>query len=401
MAAARPARSRRVLAIALLAALAAGAAIWWWGARPSVVYQTQPVSRGDVESTVTAIGTLQPRSYVDVGAQVSGLILRLPVQPGSVVKKGQLLVEIDPSVQQATVDAGRAALAGLRAQRTDQQSQHRLAEQQLARQKQMAADGATRAEDLQTAEATLASTAAKVAHLDAQIAQTQATQRAEEARLGYTRIYAPMAGTVVSVEAREGQTLNATYQTPNILRIADLSAMTVWTEVSEADVRRVKAGMPVYFTTLGGVDSASPRRWTAKVRQVLPAPPVPEGGGAKAAGGAAAGASKAVVYTVLFDVDNTDGELMPQMTAQVGFVAAQAKGVIAVPLAALTAVEGQPGDFSARVLGADGKPAARQVRVGVRSRHLAEVAEVDGGLAEGERLIVGETPAGGMRWIQW
>jgi macrolide-specific efflux system membrane fusion protein len=386
------------LATALLAALAAGTAIWWWNARPSVVYQTQPVSRSDVESTVTAIGTLQPRSYVDVGAQVSGLILRLPVQPGSVVKKGRLLVEIDPSVQQATVDAGRAALAGLRAQRTDQQSQHRLAEQQLARQKQMAADGATRAEDLQTAEATLASTAAKVAHLDAQIAQTQATQRAEEARLGYTRIYAPMAGTVVSVEAREGQTLNATYQTPNILRIADLSAMTVWTEVSEADVRRVKAGMPVYFTTLGGVDSASPRRWTAQVRQVLPAPPVVDGGGAKAAGGAAAGASKAVVYTVLFDVDNTDGELMPQMTAQVGFVAAQAKGVIAVPLAALTAVEGQPGDFSARVLGADGKPAARQLRVGVRSRHLAEVGN---GLAEGERLIVGETPAGGMRWIQW
>lgn len=391
-------RGWRVPAIMVSIALAGGA-LWWWQARPSVAYQTQAVARGDVESTVTAIGTLQPRSYVDVGAQVSGLIQRLPVAPGSVVTKGQLLVEIDPSVQQATVDAGRAALAGLRAQRTDQQAQHRLAVQQFARQQQMAADGATRGEDLQTAEATLASTTAKVAQLDAQIAQTQATQRAEEARLGYTRIFAPMAGTVVSVEAREGQTLNATYQTPNILRIADLSAMTVWTEVSEADVRRVKAGLPVYFTTLGGLDGAAPRRWTARVRQVLPAPPVPEGqSGAKASGGSAPGAAKAVVYTVLFDVDNADGELMPQMTAQVGFVTAQARGVIAVPLAALAAVEGEQGAYTARVLDADGQPVVRPVRVGIRSRHLAEVRE---GLAEGDRLVVGEKPVERVRWIQW
>lgn len=397
----RSARGWRVPLILVLLAVA-GAVLLWRQAQPSVAYQTQAVARGDVEATVTAIGTLQPRSYVDVGAQVSGLIQRLPVEPGSVVKKGQLLVEIDPSVQQATVDAGRAALAGLRAQRTDQQAQQRLAVQQFARQQQMAAEGATRGEDLQTAEATLASTAARVAHLDAQIAQTQATQRAEEARLGYTRIFAPMAGTVVSVEAREGQTLNATYQTPNILRIADLSSMTVWTEVSEADVRRVKAGLPVYFTTLGGLDGiggAAPRRWTARVRQVLPAPPVSEGqGSVKASGGSAPGAAKAVVYTVLFDVDNADGELMPQMTAQVGFVTAQAQGVIAVPLAALAAVEGEQGAYTARVLDADGQPIVRPVRVGIRSRHLAEVRE---GLAEGDRLVVGEKSVEGVRWIQW
>src|SRR5690606_19731908 len=155
-------------------------------------------------------------------------------------------------------------------------------------------------------------------YLRAQIDQTQASQRAEEARLGYTRIYASMAGTVVSVEAREGQTLNATYQTPNILRIADLSGMTVWTEVSEADVRRVKAGMPVFFTTLGGSDEMA-RRWESTVRQVLPTPPVAPA----SEGGAAPAATKAVVYTVLFDVDNTDGELMPQMTAQVAFITAE------------------------------------------------------------------------------
>ncbi|MFN3437000.1 MAG: biotin/lipoyl-binding protein, partial [Acidovorax sp.] len=178
------------------------AAGWWWSRQPAVLYDTVPVARGDIEATVSAIGTLQPRRYVDVGAQVSGQILRLHVQPGAEVKKGQLLVEIDPSVQQATVDGARAALAGLRAQLAEQQAQHRLAQQQQARQQQLEREGATRTEDLQVAEATLASAAARTDHLKAQIDQTQASLKADEARLGYTRIYAPMAGTVVALEAR-------------------------------------------------------------------------------------------------------------------------------------------------------------------------------------------------------
>ena len=391
----RPSRRRgSVLAAALLLA-AAIAGSWAWSSRADVDYLTEPVVRADIEATVTAIGTLQPRRYIDVGAQVSGLILRLALQPGSAVKQGDLLVEIDPSVQRATVDAGRAALAGLRAQLDDQRAQHVLAERQFARHKVLAAAGASRLEDLQIAEAVFASAAAKIANLQAQIAQTQATQRAEEARLGFTRIYAPMNGTVVSVEAREGQTLNATYQTPNILRIADLSTMTVWTEVSEADVRRVKAGMPVSFTTLGNADSASPRRWDGRVRQVLPAPAASEGESAKVG---APAATKAVVYTVLFDVDNVDGELMPKMTAQVGFIAAQAKGVLAVPLAALQPVATKPGTYAARVLDAGGQAQWRELRIGVRSRHLAEVIN---GLREGERIVVGDNAPATTRWLQW
>jgi macrolide-specific efflux system membrane fusion protein len=206
-----------------------------------------------------------------------------------------------------------------------------------------------------------------------------------------------MAGTVVSVDAREGQTLNATYQTPNILRVADLSGMTVWTDVSEADVRRVKPRMPVYFTTLGDDGQATARRWQGTVRQVLPAPPVAE---AKSSASATpAPATKAVVYTVLFDVDNADGELMPQMTALVSFVTARAPDAVAVPLASLAENESEPGTYTARVLRADGQPETRQVRLGARSRHLAEVLE---GLQEGDRLITAETRVGGRpRWIQW
>jgi len=385
-------RARIGGAVALLA-VAAGAALWTTRA-PAVVYETAPVKRASIEASVTAIGTLQPQRYVDVGAQVSGQITRLHVAPGSAVKHGELLAEIDPSVQQATVDAGRAALAGLRAQLAEQQAQHRLAGRQHARQQVMAVHEATSVNDQETAQATLESAVARIASLKAQIDQTQATLKADEARLGYTRIYAPMAGTVVSVDAKEGQTLNATYQTPNILRIADLSAMTVWTEVSEADVRRVRPDMPVYFTTLGG----DARRWRGKVRQVLPAPAV--AGGVAAGTALAPSASKVILYTVLFEVDNADGELMPQMTAQVVFVTAAASDVLAAPLPALKPVTGdgaKPGLYTARVLAGDGAVQTREVRVGVRNRLAAEVLE---GLREGELLVTGEQVAEGASRFQ-
>ena len=199
----------KAIAVAVVLLAAAGGAAAGWSSRPAVAYQTETVARTDIESTVTAIGTLQPRRYVDVGAQVSGQVTRLRVEPGAQVEKGALLVEIDPSVQRATVDAGRASLAGLRAQLAEQQALRKLAEQQLTRQRQLARDGATREEDLQTAEANLAAAGARMEHLKAQIDQTQATLKADEARLGYTRIYAPMAGTVVSVEAREGRFVRA------------------------------------------------------------------------------------------------------------------------------------------------------------------------------------------------
>lgn len=373
---------------AVVVAVLAGAALWQQ-ARPTVAYQTEAVARTDVEATVTAIGTLQPLSYVDVGAQVSGQIVRLAVAPGDPVAKGDLLVEIDPSVQRAAVDAGRASLAGLRAQLAEQQAQARLAGQQLARQQALILHRATPEEAVQTAQANHAVALARMAHLKAQIDQTQATLQADEARLGYTRIYAPMTGTVVAVEARAGQTLNAAYQTPNVLRIADLSAMTVWTEVSEADVRRVRPGMAVYFTTLGGAGQARPRRWHSTVRQVLPAPAASPAG--------AVPATKTVVYTVLFDVDNADEELMPQMTAQVVFVTDRAAQALAVPLAAVQE-DGSAGP-QVRVLDARGQARPRRVALGVRSRHQVQVLD---GLAEGERVVVGETAqAGGLRWLQW
>lgn len=379
--------TRRRLLMATLGLLGLGSLLAWktlpLGGAP---VSTVPVTRSDIESSVTALGTLQPRRYVDVGAQASGQIRKLHVEAGDPVKEGQLLVEIDPSTQQAALDAGRYSIENLKAQLAEQRAQHRLAQQQLKRQRDLAASGATRQEDLQTAESQLKVTQARIQMYQAQILEAQASLRSAEAELGYTRIYAPMSGTVVAVDAREGQTLNAQQQTPLILRIARLSPMTVWAQVSEADIGKVKPGMSAYFTTLSG----GKRRWASTVRQILPIPPKPleqasQGGGSPASASAGTTGSKVVQYTVLLDVDNPDGALMAEMTTQVFFVAGQASQVLSVPLAAL-------GDTTeenlrlAQVLKGDGKIEARQVRTGLSDRLRVQVLD---GLREGERLVIG------------
>lgn len=360
----------------------------WFSRSPASAYETAAVSRGDVEATVVAIATLQPRYSVDVGAQVSGQITRLHVEPGDRVEKGQLLAEIDASLHEATVEADRASLDGLRAQMQEEQAQLVLARQQHERQLHLAKLDATREEDVQTAAASYKAAQARLANLRARIAQSQALLKGNEAQLSYTKVYAPMAGTVLGVDVKQGQTLNATYQTPIVMRLADLSSMTGWTRVSEADIRRVKAGLPLYFTTLG----SNGRRWNSQVRQVMPSPPVPGEGQASSA----STTEQAVQYTVLFDVDNADGELMSQMTAQVVFVTASIHDVLTVPLAAL---QGKPGAYQVRVLGKGTKPELRGVKVGIRDRQVAQIIE---GLSEGERLITGEAETdGGMSRFQW
>lgn len=353
---------------------------------------TVAVVRADIESSVTALGTLQPRRYVDVGAQASGQIRRLHVEAGDQVRKGQLLVEIDPSTQQARLDAGRFSIDNLKAQLAEQRAQYLLAQQQYKRQRELASAGATREEDLQAADAQLKVIQARIDMYLAQIRQAQASLRSDEAELGYTRIYAPMDGTVVAVDAREGQTLNAQQYTPLILRIARLSPMTVWAQVSEADIGKVKPGMTAYFTTLAG----GKRRWNSTVRQVLPIPPKPldqtsQGGGGPASATAGTTGSQVVQYTVLLDVDNPDGALMADMTTQVFFVAGQASQVLTAPLAALDDSEVEDLRL-AQVLDQDGKVEQRKVRIGLSDRLRVQILD---GLDEGERLIIGAPMASG------
>lgn len=367
---------RQLLAAPLLA-LPLLALVAWTQAPRSAHPDSVAVTLADLESSVSALGTLQPRHYVDVGAQASGQILKLHVEPGDSVRQGDLLVEIDPSTQQAKVDAGRYSIQTLEAQLAEQRAQHDLANQQYARQRTLLAGGAGREEDLQVAQAQVRATRARIDMIRAQIDQARATLRSDEAELGYTRIYAPLSGTVVALDARVGQTLNAQQQTPLILRISQLSPMTLWAQVSEADIGRIQAGMPAWFSTLGG----GGRRWDAKVRQILPLPPRPleqlsQGGGSPTAGG-----GRVVLYTVLLDVDNPDGALMTDMTAQVQFVEGHARNALTIPLAAL-----RDGD-RVRVVNERGAVEERQLRIGLRDRMRVQVLT---GLAEGERLLVGD-----------
>ena len=327
-------------------------------------------TRGDIEHVVTALGNLQPRDYVDVGAQVSGQLVRLHVEVGDAVSEGDLLAEIDADVQQARVEAGRAQLVALEAQLSERQAQLTLARQQFQRQERLLADDATSEDAFQIARATVLTTEAQIRALQAQIEQNRSSLRAEEATLGYTRIFAPMNGTVVAMEARQGQTLNANQMAPILMRVADLSTMTVWTEVSEADVSRLRAGMPAWFSPLGMPGT----RWEGTLRQILPTPEI---------------INNVVLYTALFDVDNHDGRLMTQMTAQVFFVLNEARDVVRVPVSAV-----QPqreGKGLVTVITSNGQREQREVETGVSDRITLEIRS---GLEEGEMVLVNAAPGG-------
>jgi len=214
---------------------------------------------------------------------------------------------------------------------------------------------------------------ADAASLGAQMKQASAAIDTAKANQGYTKITAPMAGEVVSISLLEGQTLNANQSAPNILRIADIATVTVWAQVSEADIVRVKPGLDVYFTILGDT-----KRWNGKVRQILPTPEL---------------INNVVFYDVLFDIPNQDGELKIQMTAQVFIVLAQAKGVLLIPAAAIgNSAEGA--SVKVRVLKADGTAESRTIKIGIKSELSAEVKD---GLQERELVIIGETTATGSK----
>ena len=328
-----PAGRRKTWKLALIALVSlallggGGFAYYRWGpgAKTESAYITATVQRGDIEDQVSATGSLQPRDYVDVGAQVSGQLRKIHVEVGTEVKEGDLLAEIDAETSQARVDASRAQLRSQQAQMAERELTLSKAERDLQRQKNLAAEEATTAETLQNAETAVKTARVQIQSLKASMEQLQASMRVEEANLKFTKIYAPMAGTVVSITARQGQTLNTNQSAPTILRIADLSIMTVQTQVSEADVSKLRGGMPVYFTTLGGQG----RRWYGELKKIEPTPTV---------------TNNVVLYNALFEVPNNNRSLMTSMTAQVFFVVAEAKDVLVVPMSALTIQRGPQGN---------------------------------------------------------
>ena len=328
------------------------------------------ITTGDIEEVVTAQGKLEPKEYVDVGTQVSGLLKTISVNIGTNVQKGDLLAEVDPRIYEFRLAADQSRLQTLKAQQAEQEAQWALAQRKHTRNKNLIDSKSISQELLDESEAQNKVAQAGVEATKAQIDEIQATILGDQTNLSYTKIYAPITGTVVLLNGREGQTLNANQTAPIILQLANLDVMTVRSQVAEADVMRLRNNMPVYFTTLGALE----RRWQGTVRQILPSPEI---------------INDVVLYNVLIDVDNRDRQLMTGMSTQVFFVLGEAKSVPVVPIEALSIraedQDNQSGKAYRVQLVSDKGKEEKIVHVGLTDRTHAQVID---GLAVGDRVLL-------------
>jgi macrolide-specific efflux system membrane fusion protein len=360
---------------ALLILLAGG---WYWRSRSAenaddAALKPVAVTSGTIEDVVTAQGKLEPNQYVDVGTQVSGQLKKIYVQIGDSVTKGQLVAEIDPRVYQAQVEASEAHIGSLKAQLEQQKAAAVLAEQNLKRNQNLIDANAVSLQALQESQSQAASAKAQVDSIAAQIKETESNLKGIQTNLGFTKIYAPMSGTVTTMPAREGQTLNANQSAPVVMQVANLDLMTVRAQVAEADVPRLKEGMAAYFTTLGNNE----RRWQGKVRQIQPAPEV---------------VNDVVLYDVLIDVKNEKRQLMTGSTTQVFFILGKADNATIIPAEALTrrapdADNDKGKAYRVTVQNKDGRE-QRVIHVGMATRAQAQVTD---GLNPGERILLRRT----------
>ena len=365
-------------AIILALAALSGAGWYYWNHQSAdsqkSSYLAESVSRGNIENSITAVGTLSALRSVNVGAQVSGQLNSVKVEVGDKVTEGQLIAQIDPSPFEKKVEIASAQLDNLKAQLLSKQAQLTLKQLNATRQRALLASNGVSQSTVEQAVADLAMAGADVKALEAQIRQQEAQLESGNVDLGYTKIYSPMNGTVVNQSAKEGETLNAVQSAPTIVTVADLSVMTVEAQVSEADIGKLKPGMPVYFTLLGQAN----KRYSATLRQIKPTPET---------------TNNVVLYYALFDIPNPNGELMINMSTQVYFVLGEAEDVLLVPVSALNYKRDKPGKptISVKVVDASGNLVEKPVEVGVRNRVQAEIKS---GLAEGDRVVVTSSSQG-------
>ncbi len=349
---------------------------WSSGGDGTTQYEYLPVSRVSIEETVTAQGKLEPKEFVDVGAQVSGQLKKLHVEIGDLVKKGDLIAEIDPQIYNAKVEADEARLKTLRAQLAEQQANVEFAQSVYNRNSKLAKADAVSKEVLQDSLKELKAAQARTNSFKAQIEEADSTLRGDRANLGFTKIYAPIDGTVVTQTSKEGQTLNANQLSPVIVQVADLDTMTVRAQVAEADVPRLKEGMPVYFTILG-----SERRWDSTLRQLLPSPD--------------ATVLDVVLYNALVDVQNDDHALMTGMSTQMFFQLGSATDALSIPTRALgkkLPTAGGEGEMYEVMVKQGNGVTTKPVRIGLMSRTQAQVLD---GLTEADKVAIATVDANG------
>jgi HlyD family secretion protein len=291
--------------IVVAVAVVAAAGYYWFAGKEAdkVTYRYDKIDRGDIVVSISATGTLNAVTTVEVGSQVSGTIAKLYADFNSVVKEGQLLAQLDPTFLQASVAQERANVGGARAQVNQ-------SDRNFKRTKELFDKGMVSQADLDVATTDVEASAAK-------LLQAEASRDRAEVNLKYATIRAPISGVVISRDVDVGQTVAASLQAPKLFGIAnDLSKMRVTASVDEADIGQVKDGQKVSFR----VDSYPDVDFFGAVSQIRLAPVITQ---------------NVVTYNVIIDVDNPEQKLMPGMTATCSIEVAKRENVLRVPLQAL------------------------------------------------------------------
>lgn len=352
-------------------------------------YRTEPVTRGDILATVTATGTVNAVTTVQVGTQVSGTIKSLYADFNSHVKKGQIIAQIDPSTFEAQVQQADANLHAAQANLDKANAALIDATRAFDRNKELYSKKLVPKSDLDTAETNYASAKAQVSSAKAQIEQTRASLDFARQNLAYAKIVSPVDGVVISRNVDIGQTVAASFQTPTLFTIAqDLTKMQIDTNVAESDIGFVKASQDVEFS----VDAYPDTAFQGKVWQIRKAPITVQ---------------NVVTYDVVIKVDNRDLRLMPGMTANVAIILETRKDALRVTNAALRfrfpdrsagpASSGEKKGPAVWVL-ENGKPKRVGITPGISDGMFTEVAAGD--LKEGQLLIVEAVRKDGGQQVQ-
>ena len=364
--------------IALLAVAALAAGMWWWlKPKNEINYLTEPVVRTSIAQTVSATGEISAAQLVDVGAQASGQIKKLHVTLGQQVKKGDLIAEIDSTSQLNNLNTNKAKLDTYQAQLVSAEIALRSADKKYQREQALWKEDATSREALEDAQDAFAAAKASVAELKSSIRQTQIAINTAEADLGYTRITAPMDGTVVAIPVEEGQTVNANQTTPTIVQVADLSTMLNKMQIAEGDITKVKPGQTVNFTILSEPDSSL----TTTLEKVDPGLTTMSQGSYS---NSTDTTETAIYYYARALVPNKEGKLSIGMTTQNTIEINSADNVLVVPT--LT-IKKQHGKSFVEVLDTDGKSVKKEITTGLKDSMNTEVKS---GLKEGDKVIVSE-----------
>lgn len=350
--------------------------VWlsFFNAPKEVAYVTDVVIVADLEKTVLATGKLVPYLQVNVGLRASGQVTSLLVDVGDKVTKGDIIAIIDSARQENDLETALAARADIMANRQSGLARLEQAQNNMIRQNSLFKADAGSKIDQESALAAYRAAKNSLDSLNAQVVQANINVKTARVTLGYTKIQAPISGTVLSVDAKEGQTLNALQSAPTIVTLGQLDRITVKVEIAEADVIKVMPNMRVYFTILGDPD----HRYYANLRRLEPAPTN------FSASTNLINSVTAIYYYGLFDIDNSDGRLMTSMTANVSIVLSSAPKALSMNASAL-GKHNKDGSYDVLVLDRDNETRTVKTKIGIGDGTNVEIIS---GLKAGDRVII-------------